>query len=61
MLREMGIEHVYDSRSLTFADEIRRDTGGYGVDVVLNSLPGAAQRAGVEPRLRRAVHRNRQA
>lgn len=48
VLREMGIEHVYDSRSLTFADEIRRDTGGYGVDVVLNSLPGAAQRAGVE-------------
>ena len=48
VLRNMGIEHVYDSRSLDFADEIRRDTGGYGVDVVLNSLPGAAQRAGVE-------------
>ena len=47
-LRDMGIEHVYDSRSLDFADEIRRDTGGYGVDVVLNSLPGAAQRAGIE-------------
>lgn len=48
LLREMGVEHVYDSRSLDFADEIRRDTGGYGVDVVLNSLPGAAQRAGIE-------------
>ncbi len=48
VLRDMGIEHVYDSRSLDFADEIRRDTDGYGVDVVLNSLPGAAQRAGVE-------------
>ena len=48
VLRDMGIEHVYDSRSLDFADEIRRDTGGYGVDVVLNSLPGAAQRAGLE-------------
>ncbi|OBH83895.1 sulfolipid-1 biosynthesis phthioceranic/hydroxyphthioceranic acid synthase [Mycobacterium scrofulaceum] len=48
LLRDMGIEHVYDSRSTAFADEIRRDTGGYGVDVVLNSLPGAAQRAGVE-------------
>jgi polyketide synthase 3/4 len=48
VLRDMGIEHVYDSRSLDFADEIRRDTGGYGVDVVLNSLPGAAQRAGIE-------------
>ncbi|OJZ64546.1 polyketide synthase [Mycobacterium paraffinicum] len=48
LLRDMGIEHVYDSRSAAFADEIRRDTGGYGVDVVLNSLPGAAQRAGIE-------------
>lgn len=48
MLRDMGIEHVYDSRSTDFADEIRRDTDGAGVDVVLNSLTGAAQRAGVE-------------
>ena len=48
LLRDMGIEHVYDSRTLDFADEIRRDTGGYGVDVVLNSLPGAAQREGIE-------------
>jgi acyl transferase domain-containing protein/acyl carrier protein len=48
LLRDMGIKHVYDSRSLDFADEIRRDTDGYGVDVVLNSLPGAAQRAGIE-------------
>ena len=44
----MGIEHVYDSRSTEFADLIRRDTDGYGVDIVLNSLPGAAQRAGLE-------------
>ena len=44
-LREQGIEHVYDSRSTAFADEIRADTAGYGVDIVLNSLPGAAQRA----------------
>ncbi len=28
--------------------QIRRDTDGYGVDIVLNSLPGAAQRAGLE-------------
>ena len=48
VLIDMGIEHVYDSRSLDFADEIRRDTDGYGVDVVLNSLPGAAQRIGLE-------------
>ena len=44
----MGIKHVYDSRTTDFADEIRRDTDGYGVDVVLNSLTGAAQRAGLE-------------
>ncbi|MFV8316603.1 sulfolipid-1 biosynthesis phthioceranic/hydroxyphthioceranic acid synthase [Mycobacterium sp. 23] len=48
MLRDMGIEHVYDSRSVEFAEQIRRDTGGYGVDIVLNSLTGAAQRAGLE-------------
>jgi acyl transferase domain-containing protein/acyl carrier protein len=48
LLRDRGIEHVYDSRSTDFAEEIRRDTDGYGVDVVLNSLTGAAQRAGLE-------------
>ena len=48
LLRDMGIEHVYDSRSIEFAEQIRRDTDGYGVDVVLNSLTGAAQRAGLE-------------
>jgi mycolipanoate synthase len=48
LLQDMGIEHVYDSRSTEFADQIRRDTDGYGVDVVLNSLPGAAQTAGLD-------------
>ncbi|OYV24185.1 MAG: polyketide synthase, partial [Mycobacterium sp. 20-66-4] len=48
LLRDMGIEHVYDSRSAEFADEIRRDTEGYGVDIVLNSVTGASQRAGIE-------------
>ncbi|BBY06289.1 sulfolipid-1 biosynthesis phthioceranic/hydroxyphthioceranic acid synthase [Mycobacterium noviomagense] len=48
LLRDWGIEHVYDSRSLEFADAIRRDTDGYGVDIVLNSVTGAAQRAGLE-------------
>lgn len=47
-LREAGIEHVYDSRSTEFAEQIRRDTDGYGVDIVLNSLTGAAQRAGLD-------------
>jgi polyketide synthase 5 len=48
LLRDMGVEHVYDSRSLEFAERIRRDTDGYGVDIVLNSVTGAAQRAGLE-------------
>ncbi|KAA8966016.1 sulfolipid-1 biosynthesis phthioceranic/hydroxyphthioceranic acid synthase [Mycobacterium sp.] len=48
LLRNMGIEHVYDSRSTAFAEQIRRDTDGYGVDVVLNALTGAAQSAGLE-------------
>src|SRR5581483_3863472 len=38
MLRKMGVEYVYDSRSTDFADQILKDTGGSGVDVVLNSL-----------------------
>ena len=37
-LRELGVQHVYDSRSLRFADEILADTNGAGVDIVLNSL-----------------------
>ncbi|MGE6608508.1 type I polyketide synthase [Halomonas sp. NPDC076908] len=41
-LRLMGIERLYDSRSLTFAEEILEDTNGEGVDVVLNSLAGEA-------------------
>ncbi|ALM86454.1 type I polyketide synthase [Bordetella sp. N] len=41
-LRLMGVTHVYDSRSLSYADEILADTGGAGVDVVLNSLAGEA-------------------
>jgi polyketide synthase 5 len=48
LLHDMGIEHVYDSRSAEFAELIRADTDGYGVDVVLNSVTGAAQRAGLE-------------
>jgi polyketide synthase 5 len=48
LLRNMGLEHVYDSRGTEFADLIRRDTDGYGVDIVLNSVTGAAQRAGLE-------------
>ncbi len=39
-LRAQGIEHVFDSRSPSFFDDILEVTGGEGVDVVLNSLTG---------------------
>ena len=39
-LRTLGVEEVFDSRSLEFADAIRE--GHDGVDVVLNSLQGEA-------------------
>ncbi len=39
-LRQMGVHHVLDSRTLAFADEILRQTNGQGVDVILNSLNG---------------------
>jgi NADPH:quinone reductase-like Zn-dependent oxidoreductase len=39
-LKQQGVQHVMDSRSLEFADEVMRITGGEGVDVVLNSLAG---------------------
>ena len=48
LLRQKGLDHIYDSRSTEFADLIRHDTNGYGVDIVLNSVTGAAQRAGLE-------------
>ncbi len=39
-LTAMGVQHVMDSRSLDFADEIMHLTHGQGVDLVLNSLAG---------------------
>jgi myxalamid-type polyketide synthase MxaB len=41
-LRSLGIKHAFDSRSLTFADEVRACTAGQGIDLVLNSLTGAS-------------------
>ena len=46
-LRALGVEHVFDSRSVAFADEVRAATGGRGVDLVLNSLTGEAIAAGL--------------
>ncbi|MFJ3793111.1 beta-ketoacyl synthase N-terminal-like domain-containing protein [Kitasatospora sp. NPDC090091] len=44
LLRDLGVAHVMDSRSVAFADEIAGLTDGRGVDVVLNSLTGEALR-----------------
>jgi phthiocerol/phenolphthiocerol synthesis type-I polyketide synthase C len=41
-LRLLGVEHIFDSRTLDFADQILSETHGAGVDVVLNSLAGEA-------------------
>ncbi len=43
-VRLLGADHVFDSRSLAFADNILAATGGEGVDVVLNCLAGEAVR-----------------
>jgi acyl transferase domain-containing protein/NADPH:quinone reductase-like Zn-dependent oxidoreductase/NAD(P)-dependent dehydrogenase (short-subunit alcohol dehydrogenase family) len=40
LLRGLGVDHVFSSRTLDFEQEIAAVTGGRGVDVVLNSLSG---------------------
>jgi NADPH:quinone reductase-like Zn-dependent oxidoreductase/acyl carrier protein len=40
VVRELGVEHVLNSRSAAFVDEIADLTGGRGVDVVYSSAPG---------------------
>lgn len=39
-LRELGCDHPIDYRSVDYAAEVRRLTGGQGVDVVLDALGG---------------------
>lgn len=41
-LRKLGVKNVYDSRSLDFVKQIKEDTNGYGVDVVINAIAGEA-------------------
>lgn len=48
VLESLGVERVFDSRSLAFADGVRDATDGRGVDVVLNSLSGLAIEKGLE-------------
>jgi acyl transferase domain-containing protein/NADPH:quinone reductase-like Zn-dependent oxidoreductase len=40
VLREYGVEHVFDSRSTSFVNDVLRVTGHRGVDVALNALAG---------------------
>ncbi len=40
LLRELGVEHLYPSRELGYADAIRSATDGRGVEVVLDSPAG---------------------
>lgn len=47
-LKNLGVAHVMNSRTLDFSDEIKRITNGQGVDVVLNSLPGDAIEASLK-------------
>ena len=39
-IRELGVKHVFDSRSLNFYNQVMKSTNHHGVDVVLNSLTG---------------------
>ena len=39
-LKSLGVQHVYNSRTLDFAHQVMADTSGIGVDIVLNSLTG---------------------
>jgi NADPH:quinone reductase-like Zn-dependent oxidoreductase/SAM-dependent methyltransferase len=39
-LKKMGVQHIMNSRTLDFAEEIMTVTQGEGVDIVLNSLSG---------------------
>jgi NADPH:quinone reductase-like Zn-dependent oxidoreductase len=47
-LREHGCDHPIDYRSQDYAAEVRRLTGGRGVDLVLDALGGADWKKGYE-------------
>jgi NADPH:quinone reductase-like Zn-dependent oxidoreductase len=47
-LNRLGVTHVMNSRSLSWADDVIAITGGEGVDVILNSLAGDAIPRGLE-------------
>ncbi|MEZ4644658.1 MAG: SDR family NAD(P)-dependent oxidoreductase [Chloroflexota bacterium] len=47
-LRDLGVPHIMDSRSLAFAADVMQLTNGEGVDLLLNSLAGEAVLKGLE-------------
>jgi acyl transferase domain-containing protein/NADPH:quinone reductase-like Zn-dependent oxidoreductase/short-subunit dehydrogenase/acyl carrier protein len=50
VVRLMGVaqDHIFDSRSTAFADQVMTATAGEGVDVVVNSLAGTAIRKSLD-------------
>ena len=48
LLRNLGVDYVYDSRTLEFAEQLLSVTDGEGVDVVINPFEGPALRAGLD-------------
>ncbi|MCC5667831.1 SDR family NAD(P)-dependent oxidoreductase [Nostoc sp. CHAB 5784] len=47
-LRSLGVQHIFNSRNLDFAQEILEITDGKGVDIVFNSLAGELIAASLE-------------
>lgn len=45
---EVGLEDVFDSRSLNWSSEVLRATGGKGVDMILSAQSGEAIEVGLE-------------
>ncbi len=41
-LKNIGVDHVFNSRDLRFKDEIMKITQGKGIDIVINSIAGKA-------------------
>ena len=48
VLRLLGVRHVFDSRSLTFATDVAHETCGEGVDLVLSAVTGPAIAASLD-------------
>ncbi|HEX2925560.1 MAG TPA: SDR family NAD(P)-dependent oxidoreductase, partial [Ruminiclostridium sp.] len=40
LLRQLGVEHIFDSRSTEYSEQIRQMTNGEGLDAVVNSFTG---------------------